>query len=321
MALGLIAALATTACVIEGTDDDKVDSGAGGSGDGGPTDPGDDAGPDGSGGSGGGGGVELPDDFSEDCANKGGNTSRDKALAFGKSVQICIEKGRESWFKVTAPDEGGAYLLALTYEQDAEVAFRVKAFAGDDNSEFLDRSGQHANLGTSGHFAVTVGAGTTTYFQFENYLLDPGLAKLSLEVTKENDAYEPNNSRDDAVEIDLNEDIHGQIWIPYVSASNKNSDDWFKVDLEEGDVTVKLTKVPENLRFGIEVQDPTFSSISGIVYWTDNPGALYEKTLTVKNAGTHYFRVSDYYSDSAGPAFWNKKPKSLSEQYTMRIEQ
>ena len=142
---------------------------------------------------------------------------------------------------------------------------------------------------------------------------------LTLDVRQEDDAFEPNNERADAAEISLNEDVNAQFWIPYVSNSEKSPDDWYKVDLEEGEATFKLTQVPENLRFSIRVQGPTFSNVGNTN--TPNAGALHEWKFDVKDAGTHYFQVEPHFPNDLGPDFWNKTPKSLTEQYTFQIQQ
>lgn len=313
--LGLLAFL-STACVVANTDDDKdqddkvepspsdQDAGAGDTDAGGEdSDPNGDT------------DAEFPDDYTEDCGETGQNDTRETAVGFGKNVQICVEEGDEDWLKVTVPATGGAYLLEVGYQQANDARFAVSLFAGEDNSRIWE---DQSAKGTSGSFAVTVGAGTTTYVQFKPYFGN-GLVNLTLDVTPENDPYEPNNVRDDAAEVNVNEDIKGQHWIPYVSASDQNADDWFKVDLAAGQATLKLTQMPENLRFELQVVGPTFNNIG--TSQSPNAGALHTWDFNVTEAGTHYIRVSNYFSNKRGPKFWNEKPKSLTEQYTLRIEQ
>lgn len=316
-------AMFATACVITSSDDNdkdkdaNVDPGDGDPGNGtGDPDAGDgDPDPDAGNTDPGDGDIEYPADYSEDCGDKGKQATRETARPFGKSVQLCVEDGDEDWLKVTVPNKGGAYLLKVSYDQAAEARFTSYVRAGADNSAIDDMTPEK---GTSGFFAVTVGAGTTTNFRFVPYY-GSGLVNLKLEVTPENDEHEPNDSKDDAAEVNANEDIKGQLWVPYVSSSDKVADDWFKVDLTEGEAKINLTGVPENLRFTFYVTGPTGANIGSTT--TPNTGAQHEWTFNATTAGPHYIRVIDYYSSDLGPFFNNKTPKSLTEQYTFRVEQ
>lgn len=328
--LGLIAAFATAACVIEDKDDDKKgnDIGAGGSGGdggqgneagaGGEGGSGGDGGSGGEGGSGGsgGGGTELPDDYIEDCDSTDDNGTKDKAVPFGANVKLCLPDGDVDWLKVETPAEGGAYLLELSFDQQADARFQMEAIADEDNST-IDKF--WSDRGTKKTIYLTVGAGTKTFLKFEPYG-ENGYVDFKLKVTPENDQYEPNNERMQAAEVQLNEDIKGQVWIPYVSNDEQSPDDWFFVEnVAAGPLSIKFTHVPANQRYSVRVFDQNNVSVDTV--WMTGLGTITNEEIEIKTAGKHYFHLENYGSDDLGPMITDGKPKSLTEQYTMRLEQ
>lgn len=325
-AFGLIAALATTACVIEEKDDDPKGNAGGSGGDGGNGDGGsagdeNDAGPGddpdgGDGGSGGSdGGVEVPDYF-EDCDSTDDNGTKDKAVPFGAKVKLCLPDGDVDWMKVETPAEGGAYLLELSYEQQADARFSMEAIADADNSK-IDTF--WSDLGTKKTIYLTVGAGTTTFLKFEPYGYN-GYVDFKLKITPENDEYEPNNERTQAAKVNLNEDIKGQFWTPYVSDNERNPDDWFFIeDVAAGPLTIKLSHVPNNQRFAVRVYDQNNVYVDTV--WMSGLGTITSEEIEIETAGKHYFLVENYGSDHLEGIIDVAKPKSLTEQYTLRFEQ
>lgn len=320
--LGLIAAFATTACVIEEKDDDKKGNvGAGGNAgeDGDKGGDGGSAGDDGAGGSGGsggsgGGGVETPPDYVETCGEADDNDTQEKAVPFGAKATLCLEDDDIDWMKVQTPDDGKAHLLKLSYDQPEDVGFDLNLHAGKDNSKI---GNFWSDGGTKGHFYVTVGPNTTTYLKFERYG-EPGLVKFELSVTPENDEHEPNNERSQAAQVNLNEDIKGQFWVPYTSDTDRAADDWFKADLAVGKATVKFTHVPENQGYTVKILDKDGKDVTEV--WGSNAGAIWEEEFDVETAGTHYFHLMNYGSSDLEGIIVGE-PKSLTEQYSFRIEQ
>lgn len=266
-----------------------------------------------SGGGGGGGGdyVEVPD-------QPDGNDDRANAVDISglPGFTISLDADDQDWLKFTTPDDGKAHLITLSYTQPTSSGFHLEVLADADYSTI----GTHwSDKGTKKTVYFTVGPKATTLLNFELYGGNGGLFEYTLTDTPENDAYEPNNAREQAAAISLNADVSGQFWIPYVAEADQVSDDWFKVDLTAGDVTVKLTHVPANQRYQIELYDADFVSISS--YWGDGLGATGQEVLTVKKPGTHYVQLKNYGSSQMKDVIEVAKPAGLSEQYTFRIEQ
>lgn len=322
---GLIAALATTACVIEDKKDDEKGNNGGSGGSGGDGGSGDDAGPDGSdegdagpdgsGGSDGGDENPLPDDYMETCGEDDANNSKDTAIPFGAKAKLCLPEGDIDWMKVVTPDDGKAHLIELSFEQQADARFRMDAIADVDNTT-IDT--YWSDKGTKKTIFLTVGPNTTTYLKFEPYG-EYGYVDFTLKLTAENDEHEPNNERTKAAPVNLNEDIKGQLWTPYVSENDQVSDDWFKADLAVGTATLKIAHAPENQRYAVEVFDKNNVSVDTL--WMDALGSISEQEIEIETAGTHYFKLRDYGSDHLDGIITVTKPKSLTEQYTFRIEQ
>ena len=320
--LGLAAAVATSACVVEKDDDDNKDNiGAGGSGgsnnetDGGDdTDAGEsDGGDDTDAGESDGG--EQPQDYIEECGEADDNNSKEKAIAVTPNVRLCLSDDDVDWLKVTTPDDGKAHLIEIAYDQGSGFAFGVHAYADADNSFIAE---YYTDPGTKKSLYLTVGPNTTTYLKFDR-IGEAATVDLKFTVTAENDDYEPNNERSAAAQVNLNEDIKGQLWLGYVDEESEDTvaEDWFKVDLEEGTAKVKFTQVPEDQNYVVKIYDSNGAEIQQL--YGNGDGATWEDEFEVETAGTHYFRLST--TAPYGPLFYEGKGKGLSEQYVFQIQQ
>lgn len=262
--------------------------------------------------SGGGSGyVEVP-------GQPDGNDDRANAVDISglASFTISIDADDQDWLKFTTPDDGKAHLITLSYTQPTSSGFRLEVLADADYSTI----GTHwSDKGTKKTVYFTVGPKATTLLNFELYGGNGGLYQYTLTDTPENDVHEPNNAREQAAGISPNTDVLGQFWTPYVSEAENNPDDWFKVDLTAGDVTIKATHVPASQRYQIRLYDADFVDLGS--FWGGGLGATGEETLTVEKAGTHYLQLQNYGSDDINGVIDVAKPAGLSEQYTFRVEQ
>ena len=287
----------------------QASSGAGGDGQGGSQEPGGE----------GGGGGSIDEHFEEtsDGVETVENNDREHAVPLPPTASIFLTTGDEDWFKVEAPSDGRAHVIELDVKQQAGLRTFVRALAGEDYAEL---GGQALQAGVSTSVFLTVGPGTTTLIQFTPWgaTEKPGgkRAEVALEVRAEDDAHEPNNTRETAAPISLNTDVSAQIMIPFASAAEQVAMDWYSVPLEVGPASVNVSAAPGGGRIRI-MRYNAANVPSTVVALVEGQTGVFD--FTIAAAGTYYFLFERYtgfeaFSQGAEPAF-------LSQPYTFRVEQ
>ncbi len=243
------------------------------------------------------------------------NEDRDHAQPLGNSATICVDDGDdEDWFYVDAPDDGKAHVIRLDVEQTAEAHLGVAVYADKDDSEITHTS---FDLGVTDALYLTVAPGSRTLLDFYEYGTSRGLITLKTSLTTEQDENEPNNDRDGAKTISAGSEVHGQILVPYLTAEERESADWYRIELKAGPHVLHLTQVPERVWFGVWISDANRVEMD----WDrpPNAGALFNFEFEVPADGTYYFEVDNYPAELS-VAIQGDPETYLSEGYVFNIE-
>jgi hypothetical protein len=215
---------------------------------------------------------------------------------------------------VEAPDDGKAHVLQLDFVEDPEAWIQASVYAAADFSEL---GGFIIAKGTQSSVWVTVGPGTRTLFDFENYVANDGLSRVKATLTSEKDQHEPNNERDAATAITLGGPVRAQLMVPYVADNQRTEEDWYKVELTAGEHVFKLTQVPQDVYLRVEISDSNRVAIDSDT--PPNKGATFDFPFEVEAEGTYYFRLTNYVS--ALPVIVEGKAAGfVTDEYAFTIE-
>jgi hypothetical protein len=292
-------------------------AGDGGSGEGGsPTpDEGGAAGMTGEGGASDGGPLILVEPIGEETLD---NDSRETALETPVPSRATIyvnDIADQDWFKITPPNNGLSHIVWYEIEQEVGASTVVYATLAADNSAIDSLS--YANGVTSAGY-VTVGPGATLLLIFvrRNGTITSALAHLRFQMMAENDAHEPNNTKETATVIQRDSVTSGIVSMPWVSATNRPVQDWFAVDLDVGSTTVGFTAVPSTGRILVSRVAPNGATTS---IGSNASGATGDfPAFTVTQAGTYYF----VFEPSSGITNMSVTlPPYLSQPYSFRVTQ
>lgn len=261
---------------------------------------------------GGSGGAETAYVETSDGIETVPNNDRDHTVPLAATASIYLGPADQDWFSVVAPNDGRAHVLALTVMQAAGARALVQAMASADHSVI---GSVPLDGGVTAQVFVSVGPGTTTFLTLLTVSNNVGRADLSLMVTSEADANEPNNSRASAAGIGLNTNVSAQMIVPYVSASDQLGDDWYHLELAAGTATLKLSSAPITQRFTIQLFDS--SNVRWFSTLTD-PGQTGDFAMTIPAPGSY---TLGFVPVSTSAFASGAKPPSLSDSYIFQVQQ
>jgi hypothetical protein len=168
--------------------------------------------------------------------------------------------------------------------------------------------------GANGSLYVTAGAPVLLKV---TQVQGPGRANLSATITRELDAYEPNEGFAEAAPIPVGSAITAQYITKHIDGANNVPDDWYAIDLEAGTTTVSLTDVPENVRFGISSYDSNRKEEQLAITAL---GVLGSWSFEVTTAGTYYLEFHEPVG-ILDAFFSGAKPAHLDASYTFIVTQ
>lgn len=250
----------------------------------------------------------------EDCDSTAAddNDTRETAMPLGTGATLCVKGEDEDWLYVDTPDDGKAHILRVLIAPDPGISVSFGAEAAADDSSL---GGDHTAPGADQTLWATLGPGTRTLLRFSRFSTG-GRLTLDANLETESDAYSPNQTKETAAEIAANEEITAEVHQPYTSANDKPYEDWYRVELAAGQHTLSFTRVVSSQQVSVQIINPRGENVGG--GHARNAGALFDYPFEVKNAGTHFIRVADFF-DAPGSFSVGKRRASLSEQYVFSV--
>src|SRR6478609_8163818 len=168
----------------------------------------------------------------EDCENRDAipNDDREHAVDFGAGAILCLAESESDWFYVDMPSDGRAHVIEFDIKEQDDSLIYIAATAEKDGSDLGTIRPSQRGLKLSAF--VTVGPGTRTFFEVKGAgSSNDNITTIDLLVSAEMDDHEPNNDRASATSIQPASEISAQLILPYVSATDQQIEDWYKIEL------------------------------------------------------------------------------------------
>lgn len=254
----------------------------------------------------------------EDCSvpDRIPNDDRQHAVNFGSGATLCVTDDQDSdWFYVDTPSDGRAHVIKLDISETDESWVDIFVIADKDGSDMGRIHPSQRGLKLSSF--VTVGPGTRTYFQIEGFTTNTDTTTIDVSVTAEMDEHEPNNDRASATQIKLGDEVSAQLILPYVSQTDRQIQDVYKVELAAGEHTFQMTSVPSDLSPAVQVSDSADAIISTHNH-APNRGAKFSFKFTADAPGTYYFTIDSWVDLSI--VYSGTEADSYLEPYKFQID-
>jgi hypothetical protein len=223
------------------------------------------------------------------------NNDRDSATPYelGTEVEACLQSKEDlDFYEFTTPAEPaqGGWLVARATDVGTDGNYYLDVYSGTDNARIQRFYGA---MGSNG--AVWIPAAPSQVFRalIEPYSVIPPEYTFSAVFTGVDDSYEPNDSRDDAVPIEVGDEVEGYLFQGYKSSTRpENDQDWFEVNLAAGSVTATLNQ-PEGSSSYIYLVDSAGGAVKNAYGAGGEDVTLTQTGLAI---GTYYFNVQHYNS-------------------------
>ncbi len=245
----------------------------------------------GTGGKTGEGGAPSGDDCSLPDAD---NNDRDSATPyeFDTEVKGCLQSTMDvDFFEFTTPEEPvqGGQLLVRTTNVGMDGNYYLTVYSGTDNAKIREYYGAQ---GANGAIWFPAAPGQLFRASVTPYSVIPPEYTFSAEYIPYEDAYEPNDSREDAVPIELDTPIEAYLFKGYSSsAAPDNDNDWYEVTLAAGSVTATLDQ-PESVASYIILVDSTGNTVAQ-QYGAAGTDITLERN-NLAGPAKYYFNVQHY---------------------------
>jgi hypothetical protein len=247
------------------------------------------------------------------------NSERDSATpyVFGTEVEGCLQSIADvDFFEFTTPAEPlqGGWVVANLRDVGTDGNYYLRIFSATDNAQIQQFYG---SVGSNGAIWIPAAPGQLFRVSVEPYSIIPPEYTFSAEFTAVPDLYEPNDSRQDAVPIEVGEEVEAYLFRGFDSSEAPgNDEDWYEVDLSAGSVTATLDQ-PDTVASYIYLHDSTGAQV-GQVYGAAGVDTTLEETgLAI---GTYYFRVV-HYSGAMTAGTGTTAPAIEPEPYLFQVTQ
>jgi hypothetical protein len=257
------------------------------------------------------------------------NDTQDQATPYslGASVVACIgTAGDQDFYRFTVPnDAAGGYVVVDFTDVDPVGYLAAAVRTVSDNGEVL--SVYVGNGGQSLSLFFAVAPGQQYRLNVNDFAAFSKAYKYTLKATytKVDDAFEPNDTRDQAKPIQIGAANSGFLFaghtvatIPYVAY-----EDWYKFTLAAGNVTAKLENVPLDITGQLELFDASGKSVASAYEITE--GASVTLTLNGAAAGAYTLRVNPFgagiVSSGKGTAVPAVVPDHFKRPYILTVTQ
>jgi len=254
----------------------------------------------------------------EDCSNseKIPNNDRAHAVNFGSGATLCVLNDSDSdWFYVDTPNDGRAHVIKLDISETADSWVDIFVTADKDGSDLGRIHPSQRGLKLSSF--VTVGPGTHTLFEVQGYVDNRDTTTIDVSVSSEADVHEPNNDRASATQIQTGSEVSAQLILPYVSQTDQQVQDIYKVQLSAGKHTFQMTAVPSDLYPVIQISDSADTVLSTNLHGP-NRGAQFDFDFDVDTAGIYYFRIDSWVDLSI--VYSGTEADSYQQPYKFQID-
>lgn len=256
------------------------------------------------------------------CAFGEPNEDRDHAtkLRFGQPVKkaCATGSGDVDWYELDVPaDPAGGY-VQITAKNITAGRWELRVFAASDNEQLLASYAESQKADVNAF--VEAKPGTKLRFSLKpSYYEEKQTFEYDVDVkyTKIADAFEPNDSRENAKRIEKNTSINAYFFAGYDSKELGDYDDFYEIDLNAGKATFKLEDVAEGYA-KMNVLDEAGESIE-IEYAGTRGASVFLNDLAITKSGKHYVHVTLSGVDAEGDT--TGVPPHFTKPYKLTVSQ
>lgn len=249
----------------------------------------------------------------EDCSGQILKTRIDTAhaAALAGGATLCVKGTGPDYLFIDTPKDAGAHIFKMLVAPDADADVNIEAAAQSDSSSL----GSFYTTNGSRTLWLVLTGGTRTFLKITPFS-NGGRVVLTPTWVDSQDPYEPNDSKDTAALVTVNQDVTAQLQRPYTTAADTTCADWYKVNLAAGAHTLTFSHVPDDARPDVAIVGPSGTNVASA--YARNNGALFDIAFTAATAGTYTISLSDF--DGCPPSFYvGSSLDSLTDVYTFKI--
>jgi hypothetical protein len=243
------------------------------------------------------------------------NDTAEQAVPLTNSATIHLSPADHDWFIVTPPKDGRSHIVSLVIEPDPTLRTVITARAVEDYSQIGDTS--LLSQGVTSYAYLTIGPNAAAHLDFVAFTNSSGSAHITMTMVAENDAYEPNDDRNSPADIALDDLISAQLLRPYVSQIDIPSEDWFALELTQGEATLEVVTAPEVARMLISLTNPSNATSSLRV---TSPAETPTVEFNVPTTGTYRLTFAPF-TNTVESFSTGAKPDNLTSLYSFRVTQ
>jgi hypothetical protein len=225
------------------------------------------------------------------------NNSRDQATAYalGSSVLGCVGVEDDAdYFEFTVPNDaaGGYVQLLLSEVGDGNLAATV--YSASDNGQIVNSYATTRGQNVAAFFAVAPDQKFRVSVDDFGGFDKPYRYALKASYTKLEDAFEPNDTREQAKPITLGAPVNAFLFAGHATSNVTDYAfyDFYKLPVTAAQVTVKLENVPLNVTGDLRLFDAEGREVASKYETTG--GASVTLTHTVETAGDYSVRVGNF---------------------------
>jgi hypothetical protein len=250
-----------------------------------------------------------------------GNEDRDHAtpIPLGSDFQGCLQAQTDiDFYEFTAPDmppAGGVVVVSLT-EVSPAGGVDSTSYASTDNGAIENN---YASGGASVFYWFATVPASKYRVDVKRFSgTTPTSYKLKVAYAPVNDANEPNDLRTQAKPLSVGTPLNGYLFAGYANSTGLAAnawEDWFKVTLADGSVTLALADLASDITGDVTLYDNLGVQIANGYQSTKGATVVLTKTGIV--AGDYYVKLTPFTNptpkgDGAIPGVYTTQPYTLT---------
>lgn len=243
--------------------------------------------------------------------------------AIGTAFDACLQSIDDvDVYEFSVPDDqrGGVAVVNLT-EVGPNADTELELWAAADDGEFYS-TGTNTE-GASMYFNFNAAPGAMFRLVVTNYLdvASPNPYRLTINYQQVPDEYEPNQVRNQAVPIEVGEDVEAYLFAGWANSTGVPGEDWYdwySIELEAGATSFLVDVLASDIDHEIVLYNPIGAQIA--TEGTNTEGSSIILEYEVPEAGKYFVRVNPYIPPGTQDDSLDI-PEYASTPYTLTVTQ
>ena len=225
------------------------------------------------------------------------NDTRDTATPYtpGTDFVGCISRaGEGDYYEFAAPagESGDGYFTGSIVPTGGTGRPEIYMWAASDNTQIRDI--YTSDLGSTLYFYLAVAPGQKYRMLVQDFVFNkPHAYTLRLDYHQVEDPFEPNDTRDQAAALPLNDEVEAYFFAGHKTQTIRAEEfqDWYALDLTGGTLSVTIADVATDVTATAQVFDAAGTAVGGNVS-ASNKGANLTMMRTIGAPGPYKLVVS-----------------------------